>query len=140
MGVKEVYTKWESINLVYRILGGLLIGLVLALIIPGNNYIPILGNLFISALKAIAPFLVLFLVIGSLSKSGKGIGPRFKLVLYLYVISTIIAAIIATAMSFGFPVDIILNIAPEDMSGSPAMHTNSSPHFSESSSATPLKH
>ena len=120
MGVKEVYTKWESINLVYRILGGLLIGLVLALIIPGNDYIPILGSLFISALKAIAPFLVLFLVIGSLSKSGKGIGPRFKLVLYLYVISTIIAAIIATAMSFGFPVDIILNIAPEDMSGSPS--------------------
>lgn len=119
MGIKQVYDKWESISLVYRILGGLLIGLVLALIVPGNDYIPILGSLFIGALKAIAPFLVLFLVIGSLSKSGKGIGPRFRLVIILYVVSTIISAIIATLISFGFPADIALVVPPESTSGSP---------------------
>jgi serine/threonine transporter len=119
MGIKQVYDKWESIGLVYRILGGLLIGLVLALIVPGNDYIPILGSLFIGALKAIAPFLVLFLVIGSLSKSGKGIGPRFRLVIILYVVSTIISAIVATLISFGFPADIALVVPPESTSGSP---------------------
>ena len=119
MGIKQVYDKWESISLVYRIIGGLLIGLVLALIVPGNDYIPILGSLFIGALKAIAPFLVLFLVIGSLSKSGKGIGPRFRLVIILYVVSTIISAIIATLISFGFPADIALVVPPESTSGSP---------------------
>ena len=119
MGIKQVYDKWESISLVYRILGGLLIGLVLALIVPGNDYIPILGSLFIGALKAIAPFLVLFLVIGSLSKSGKGIGPRFRLVIILYVVSTIISAIVATLISFGFPADIALVVPPESTSGSP---------------------
>ena len=119
MGIKQVYDKWESIGLVYRILGGLLIGLVLALIVPGNDYIPILGSLFIGALKAIAPFLVLFLVIGSLSKSGKGIGPRFRLVIILYVVSTIISAIVATLISFGFPADIALIVPPESTTGSP---------------------
>ena len=110
MGIKQVYDKWESINLVYRIIGGLLIGLILALIIPDNKYIPLLGTMFMDALKAIAPFLVLFLVIGSLSKSGKNIGPRFRLVIYLYVISTIIAASIAAIMSFAFPSEIMLNV------------------------------
>ncbi|MBO5669043.1 MAG: serine/threonine transporter SstT, partial [Candidatus Methanomethylophilaceae archaeon] len=119
MGIKQVYDKWESISLVYRIIGGLLIGLVLALIVPGNDYIPILGSLFIGALKAIAPFLVLFLVIGSLSKSGKGIGPLFRLVIIMYVVSTIISAIIATLISFGFPADIALVVPPESTSGSP---------------------
>ena len=110
MGIKQVYDKWESINLVYRIIGGLLIGLILALIIPDNKYIPLLGTMFMDALKAIAPFLVLFLVIGSLSKSGKNIGPRFRLVIYLYVISTIIAASVAAIMSFAFPSEIMLNV------------------------------
>ena len=119
MGIKQVYDKWESISLVYRIIGGLLIGLVLALIVPGNEYIPILGALFIGALKAIAPFLVLFLVIGSLSKSGKGIGPRFRLVIILYIVSTIISAIVATLISFGFPADIALIVPPESTTGSP---------------------
>ena len=119
MGIKQVYDKWESISLVYRIIGGLLIGLVLALIVPGNEYIPILGAMFIGALKAIAPFLVLFLVIGSLSKSGKGIGPRFRLVIILYIVSTIISAIVATLISFGFPADIALIVPPESTTGSP---------------------
>ena len=115
MGVKQVYDKWQSINLVYRIVGGLLIGLILALIVPGNEYIPLLGSLFVGALKAIAPFLVLFLVVGSLAKSGKGISSRFRLVIYLYVISTIISAIVATVLSFAFPSEIILNVDTDDV-------------------------
>ena len=109
MTVKEIYQKWESINLVYRIIGGLLIGLLLALIIPGNEYIYLIGNAFIKALIAIAPFLVLLLVIGSLSKAAAGISNRFKLIIYLYIGSTIVSAAVATVMSFAFPVEVILD-------------------------------
>ena len=74
-----LYRKWDSINLVYRILGGLAIGVVLALIVPGSPYIALLGSAFIWALKAVAPFLVLFLVINTLAKSGQNLGPRFRM-------------------------------------------------------------
>ena len=62
MKLKELYDKWESTSLVLRILCGLVIGLVLALVIPGLPLIPLLGTLFVGALKAMAPLLVLFLV------------------------------------------------------------------------------
>ncbi|MGN1044961.1 MAG: serine/threonine transporter SstT [Candidatus Methanomethylophilaceae archaeon] len=110
--MKEAYLKWESINLVYRIVGGLLIGLLLALIIPGNEYIYLIGDAFIAALKSIAPFLVLLLVIGSLSKAAAGISSRFRLIIYLYIGSTIVSAAVATVMSFTFPVDVVLGITP----------------------------
>ena len=54
MDLKELYSKWNSISLIVRILCGLAIGLVLALIIPGYSYISVFGEIFVSALKAIA--------------------------------------------------------------------------------------
>ena len=50
MKLKELYDKWESTSLVLRILCGLAIGLVLALVIPGLPLIPLLGTLFVGAL------------------------------------------------------------------------------------------
>ena len=109
MDLKELYSKWNSISLIVRILCGLAIGLVLALIIPGYSYISVFGEIFVSALKAIAPLLVMFLVIGSLSTSGSGLGSRFKLVIVLYLASTIIAAVVATALGFINPVTVFLD-------------------------------
>jgi serine/threonine transporter len=109
MDLKELYSKWNSISLIVRIICGLAIGLVLALIIPGYSYISVFGEIFVSALKAIAPLLVMFLVIGSLSTSGSGLGSRFKLVIALYLASTIIAAVVATALGFINPVTVFLD-------------------------------
>ena len=69
MGLKQVYEKWTSINLVFRILAGLIIGAVLALVVPGLEPVSLLGTLFVNALKAIAPILV-FLWPGRAEASG----------------------------------------------------------------------
>lgn len=115
MNFKELYDRWESINIIVRILAGLLVGVTLALIMPGNQAIPVLGDVFVGALKAIAPILIMFLVVGSLSRSKKDLGNRFKFVVTLYVMSTVIAAVVATLLSFAFPVTVTLDIPPEHM-------------------------
>ena len=53
--MKNVIAKWNSISLVLRILCGLIIGILLGLAIPQVTVIAILGDLFVGALKAIAP-------------------------------------------------------------------------------------
>lgn len=63
----NILRKWNSISLVKRIICGLIVGAILGLAIPGVTGIGILGTLFVSALKAIAPVLVFFLVIAALA-------------------------------------------------------------------------
>lgn len=109
MKIGELYEKWNSISLIIRIIAGILVGLVLALIVPGSDVVTIFGTVFVGALKAIAPILVMFLVVSSISQSKAGLGSRFKLVIALYILSTIIAATVATALSFVFPVTVFLD-------------------------------
>lgn len=101
--------KIMSIPLVLRISLGLLIGVILGLVLPQAIFIAMLGKIFISALKGIAPILVLFLVISSLANAGKNLGARFKTVISLYLISTLIAAVVAVVASFIFPLTVILS-------------------------------
>ena len=58
--MKNLLKKWNESSLVLRILGGLIIGVVLGLAIPQAAPIGLLGDLFVGALKAVAPLLVLF--------------------------------------------------------------------------------
>ncbi len=95
--------------MVLRISLGLLIGVILGLVLPQATFIAILGKIFISALKGIAPILVLFLVISSLANAGKNLGARFKTVISLYLISTLIAAVVAVVASFIFPLTVTLS-------------------------------
>ena len=60
---------WQSSNLMLRILFGIIIGAICALIFPNVNGIAILGLLFVGALKAIAHILVAVLVTSSISKA-----------------------------------------------------------------------
>lgn len=115
MNVREMYERWTSISLILRIVAGLVIGTVLALVIPNIGPIEILGSLFVGALKAIAPFLVFFLIVSSIARSGEGLGSRFKNVLLLYIGSTVIAAIVAALVFYAFPVEVILPDKPEDI-------------------------
>ena len=89
-----------------RILCGLVIGAVLGLVVPQWTGIGILGHIFVSALKAIAPILVAFLVASSISKAQGGLGPRFRTVIVLYITATLVAAAVAVAGSFLFPVNL----------------------------------
>lgn len=92
-----------------KILVGIIIGAILALLIPGISPISMLGDMFVGALKGIAPILVGILVTSSVSKAGTGLGGRFKTVISLYIASTLLAAILAVFAARLFPVDIVLN-------------------------------
>ena len=94
-----------------RILIGLVIGAILGLLVPQWTGIGILGHIFVSALKAIAPVLVAFLVCSSIAKAQGGLGPRFRTVIILYLSATLVAATVAVAGSFLFPVTIDLKNA-----------------------------
>ena len=109
MGIaKSIISKWQQTNLMLRILGGIIIGSVLALAIPGIGAISILGDLFVGALKAIAPVLVAVLVTSSVSTARAGLGSRFRTVISLYLLTTLMAAVVAVIASFIFPVHIAL--------------------------------
>ena len=86
---------WTETSLVLRILIGLSIGVILGLFVPGWTFVGLLGKIFVSALKAIAPLLVMILVASSISKAEKGLGPRFRVVISEYMLNTFFAAFCA---------------------------------------------
>ena len=100
--------KYTSISLMLRIFIGLLIGAVLGLTLPQWEAISLLGKIFVSALKGIAPVLVAVLVMSSIAKAGKGYGRRFTTLIAIYILSTFIAAVCAVVGSFLFPVTLDL--------------------------------
>ena len=110
--------KWADTSLVLRILIGLVFGAVLGLVAPQWTGIAILGQVFVSALKAIAPVLVAVLVMSSIARAGKGLGARFRIVVSEYLLSTFVAAILAVVGSFLFPVTLQLtDVATEEAPG-----------------------
>lgn len=112
--LQSVATKWQELSLLLRIFIGLVIGAVLGLTCPQLTGISILGQLFVSALKAVAPVLVAVLVAASIAKAQGGLGSRFRTVIVLYMVSTMCAAFTAVAGSFLFPVEISLADAVND--------------------------
>lgn len=95
-------------SLILRILIGLVIGAALGLLFPKAAWISLFGDIFVGALKAVAPILVFVLVISSLSRANSGIGKKFRTVIILYMLSTFLAAIVAVFASFFFPVTLKL--------------------------------
>lgn len=112
--MKKLWTKWTEIALVKRILVGLILGAILGIAVPGASAVSILGDVFVGALKAIAPLLVFFLVISSLCNAGKSHGGVIKTVIILYMFSTVLAAVIAVFASMIFPVELTLTTAATD--------------------------
>ena len=106
--MKKVFGFYTKTPLVLRILIGLVIGVLLGLFVPQASFVTVLGDVFVGALKAIAPVLVFVLVISSLCTAGKGLGSRFKTVILLYMTSTFLAAVVAVVASYLFKVTIPL--------------------------------
>ena len=115
----NVVKKYTETSLVLRIVIGLVIGALLAILCPGAKIIGIFGTVFVSALKAIAPLLVAVIVMSSIAKATGGLGSRFRLVIVLYLLSTTIAAIVAVGGSFLFPVSITLRDAAGTVADAP---------------------
>lgn len=102
--MKGIFKKWNSINLIARILGGLAVGFVLALAFPKAGWITTFGTVFVDALKAIAPILVFVLVTGSIAQAQGKFGHKFAMVIFLYLLSTLVSATVAVLASFSFPI------------------------------------
>lgn len=97
-------------NLVGQIIIGLLAGILLAMFSPDSaRAVGLLGELFVHALKAVAPILVLVLVISSIANHAKGQKTNIRPIAILYLLSTFFAAVVAVVASFHFPQVLSLN-------------------------------
>lgn len=105
--------KWTESSLILKIIIGLFIGTILGVLVPEWSIIGFPGEIFVSALKAVAPILVFVLVASAISKAGSGIGSRFKTVIILYLFSTFLSAMVAIVASTIFPVTIHLSMASD---------------------------
>lgn len=113
--MKNLVTRWNEISLVKRIIGGLIIGIVLGLVVPQATALSLLGNLFVGALKAIAPILVLFLVMSALAKHQEGKQTNMKHIIGLYLLGTFLAGLMAVIASFLFPITLTLTQSTSDI-------------------------
>ena len=109
--MNRIINKWTESSLILKIVIGLIIGSILGVFVPNWTIIGFPGEIFVSALKAIAPILVFVLVASAISKARTGIGSRFKTVIVLYLFSTFLSAMVAIIASTLFPVTIHLSDA-----------------------------
>ena len=114
--MKELVSKWNKISLVKRILVGLIIGIILALLAPkAASPVVILGSLFVGALKAVAPILVFFLVMTAISQHKSGKQTNMKSIIILYLVGTFLAGLTAVVASFIFPIKLTLGAGISDI-------------------------
>ena len=111
--MKNLLKRWNETSLVLRIILGLAIGIVLGLAAPQAAPIALLGDLFVGALKAVAPLLVLFLVMTAISRHQEGQRTNMSRVIVLYLLGTFIDGCVAVITSFLFPVTLELAVAEE---------------------------
>ncbi|KHD14585.1 serine/threonine transporter SstT [Clostridium butyricum] len=108
--MKNLLYIWNKLSLVKQIIIGLITGIILSLTIPEKvKGISIFGNLFVGALKSVAPVLVLFLVMSAICQHKSGKKTNMKSIIGLYAVGTFLAAIIAVAASFIFPITLTLS-------------------------------
>ena len=114
--MKRIIRAWNKTNLIKRIGIGMTIGAILGLFVPNVSGIGLLGDLFVGGLKAIAPILVFALVANALSQHQKGQDSNMRTVIFLYLLGTFAAALVAVMASFLFPVQIVLSSASTEVS------------------------
>ena len=112
--MKNLVAKWNDIPLIARIAVGLLIGAILGMTCPSLGLIPIFGNVFVGALKGIAPILVFVLIVSALANAKNVPGKQFRTVIGLYMLTTLLASLLSVVASFLFPVTLILADAAEN--------------------------
>ena len=110
---KKIAAAYNNVSLILRIAIGLVIGALLALICPGATWLEELGNLFVGALKGIAPVLVFAIVASALAQGSSKLDRRFGTVVWLYMLTTFVAAALSVVTSKLFPQTLVLAAAAE---------------------------
>lgn len=104
--------KIKSTSLVSQIIVAILLATLLATIAPESaKAFAMLGSLFVSALKAVAPILVLVLVTSAIANQKIDSSAELKPIVSLYLIGTLSAAFVAVLLSFAFPTELTLDLA-----------------------------
>lgn len=101
----------RKIPLINQIAVGLVIGILLAVFLPGTvPVVSIFGALFVKALKGVAPLLVFILVMNAMVQRKEGGDTQMKPIITLYVIGTFAASIVGVTLSFLFPQTLMLQL------------------------------
>jgi serine/threonine transporter len=109
-------------SLVLQIAVGIAAGVTLVQISPEAGAASmVLGNLFVQALKAVAPVLVLVLVASAIANRRASHTAQLRPIVTMYLVGTVAAALLAIAMSTMFPTKLTLQLpevsatAPQDI-------------------------
>ena len=111
--LKKIAAAYNGVSLILRIAIGLVVGVILALVCPGATWLKELGNLFVGALKGIAPVLVFVIVASALAQGSSKLDRRFGTVVWLYMLTTFVAAALSVVTSMLFPQTLLLAEAAE---------------------------
>ena len=121
MKLHDFFNVLNRTSLVVQIFIGLIAGIAVALLWPSAaGKIEILGQIFITALKSVAPVLVFILVTAAISNYNSNQPTHIKPILILYLIGTFGASVVAVAASLAFPSDLVLVQAAEAANAPPA--------------------
>ncbi|WP_330212801.1 serine/threonine transporter SstT [Pseudomonas sp. Z18(2022)] len=105
----SLFQRLMSVTLVTQIVIGLVAGILLALLLPDvAQATGFIGKVFVSALKAVAPILVFVLVMASIANHKHGQETHIRPILFLYLLGTFAAAVVAVIASTRFPSSLVL--------------------------------
>lgn len=108
----KIGKKYRETALIKLIIVGLILGIIIALAAPqAVSAVSVLGDLFVRALKGIAPVLVFVLVMNALAQKNSDASASMKPIVRLYVFATFCASLVAVAYSFAFPTVLHLQVA-----------------------------
>lgn len=109
MQSNNIFARFARGNLVLQILVGIILGAIVATVSPDSaQSVGLLGNLFVGALKAVAPVLVFILVAASIANQKKNQHTYMRPIVVLYLLGTFTAALTAVVLSFMFPTTLTL--------------------------------
>ena len=109
-----MFNVLSRLSLVSKIIIAIFLGIGVALLFPNfTPYLSLLGELFIKALKSVAPILVFVLVLASIDNFKVGQNSNLKPVMILYVVGMLLAAFSAVVASIAFPSQLFLNLSTQ---------------------------
>ena len=121
MKLHDFFNVLNRTSLVVQIFIGLIAGIAVALLWPSAaGKIEILGQIFITALKSVAPVLVFILVTAAISNYNSNQPTHIKPILMLYLIGTLGASMVAVAASMMFPSELVLAQAADAANAPPS--------------------
>ena len=114
--MKQVLNFWNQLSLINRIVIGMIIGILLGIFVPQAAAVGTIGTVFVSALKAIAPLLVFFIVLSALAQHKEGHETNMKSIVILYLFGTFAAALVGVIASFAYPITLTLTDTVSEIS------------------------